>query len=162
MLLPPRSCGVPATEREARQKELVRPCRVALRRPRTCAALPRLLTPNVWATSNHRITAFDGERVSFLWRDIAHGGKQKVSDFRRSQLPRRFFLHVSAQRASCASAAMVFVSNCFCKRATALFTLLAEQGVPRTAASSATLIRACGTVPAAEKPCGASLSASPL
>ena len=30
------------------------------------------------AISNHRITAFDGERVSFRWRDYAHGGKQRV------------------------------------------------------------------------------------
>ncbi len=30
------------------------------------------------AISNHRLTSFDGEHVSFRWRDHAHGGKQRV------------------------------------------------------------------------------------
>ncbi|MGC1362178.1 MAG: IS91 family transposase [Silvibacterium sp.] len=46
------------------------------------------------ALSNHRITAFDGERVSFLWRDYAHGGKQRVMTLDAVEFLRRFFLHV--------------------------------------------------------------------
>jgi Putative transposase/Transposase zinc-binding domain len=30
------------------------------------------------AISNHRLVAFESDRVSFRWRDYAHGGKQKV------------------------------------------------------------------------------------
>ena len=46
------------------------------------------------AISNHRITAFDGEQVSFLWRDYAHGGKQRVLTLDAVHFLCRFFLHV--------------------------------------------------------------------
>ena len=46
------------------------------------------------AISNHPITAFDGERVSFLWRDYAHGGKQRVMTLNAVNFLCRFFLHV--------------------------------------------------------------------
>jgi hypothetical protein len=46
------------------------------------------------AISNHRITAFDGERVSFLWRDYAHGGKKRVMTLDAVYFLCRFFLHV--------------------------------------------------------------------
>ena len=29
------------------------------------------------AISNHRLLAFDGQRVTFRWKDYAHGGKQR-------------------------------------------------------------------------------------
>ena len=46
------------------------------------------------AISNHRITAFDGKRVSFLWRDYAHGGKQRVMTLDAVNFLCRYFLHV--------------------------------------------------------------------
>ena len=46
------------------------------------------------AISNHRITAFDGDRVSFRWRDYAHGGKQGVMTLDAVNFLYRFFLHV--------------------------------------------------------------------
>jgi hypothetical protein len=46
------------------------------------------------AISNHRLTAFNGERVSFRWRDYAHGGKQRLMTLDAVKFLRRFFLHV--------------------------------------------------------------------
>jgi len=46
------------------------------------------------AISNHRITAFDGEEVSFRWRDYQHGGIQRVMPLGAVEFLRRFFLHV--------------------------------------------------------------------
>jgi hypothetical protein len=46
------------------------------------------------AISNHRLTAFDGERVSFRWRDYAHGNKQRVMTLDAVNFLCRFFLHV--------------------------------------------------------------------
>jgi hypothetical protein len=46
------------------------------------------------AISNHRLTAFDGERVSFCWRDYAHGSKQRIMTLNATEFLRRFFLHV--------------------------------------------------------------------
>jgi hypothetical protein len=46
------------------------------------------------AISNHRILAFDGERVTFRWKDYAHGGKQRKMTLLGTEFLRRFFLHV--------------------------------------------------------------------
>ena len=46
------------------------------------------------AISNHRITAFDGNRVSFRWRDYAHGNKQRLMTLDAVNFLCRFFLHV--------------------------------------------------------------------
>jgi hypothetical protein len=46
------------------------------------------------AISNHRLLAFDGQRVSFLWRDYAHDNKQRVMTLDAVEFLRRFFLHV--------------------------------------------------------------------
>ena len=53
-------------------------------------------TPHRMAISNYRLTAFDGERVSFRWRDYARSSKQRGHDPRRRQLSLcpLFFLHV--------------------------------------------------------------------
>ena len=46
------------------------------------------------AISNHRLLHFDGERVTFLWKDYAHGGKQGKMTLEATEFLRRFFLHV--------------------------------------------------------------------
>lgn len=46
------------------------------------------------AISNHRLLAFDGEHVTFRWKNYAHGGKQGQMKLRTCEFLRRFFLHV--------------------------------------------------------------------
>jgi Putative transposase len=46
------------------------------------------------AISNHRLLAFDQERVTFRWKDYAHGGKQGQMTLTASEFLRRFFLHL--------------------------------------------------------------------
>jgi hypothetical protein len=46
------------------------------------------------AISNHRLVAFDGERVTFRWKDYAHGSQQRVMTLAGTEFLRRFFLHV--------------------------------------------------------------------
>jgi len=46
------------------------------------------------AISNHRLVSFDGELVTFRWRDYAHGSKQKMMTLTATEFLRRFFLHV--------------------------------------------------------------------
>jgi Putative transposase/Transposase zinc-binding domain len=46
------------------------------------------------AISNHRLLAFDGQQVSFRWRDYAHGSVQKIMKLAATEFLRRFFLHV--------------------------------------------------------------------
>ena len=46
------------------------------------------------AISNHRLVAFRNGRVSFRWRDYAHGGKKKIMTVSAHEFLRRFLLHV--------------------------------------------------------------------
>ncbi len=46
------------------------------------------------AISNHRLLVFDGERVTFRYKDYAHGGKQRKMTLTGTEFLRRFFLHV--------------------------------------------------------------------
>ncbi len=46
------------------------------------------------AISNHRLLAFEQERVSFRWKDYARGGKQGQMTLAATEFLRRFFLHV--------------------------------------------------------------------
>ena len=46
------------------------------------------------AISNHRLLFFDGERVTFRWKDYAHGSRQRVMTLAATEFLRRFFLHI--------------------------------------------------------------------
>jgi hypothetical protein len=46
------------------------------------------------AISNHRLLAFDGNTVTFRWRDYAHGNVQRVMPLAAEEFIRRFLLHV--------------------------------------------------------------------
>jgi hypothetical protein len=46
------------------------------------------------AISNHRLVSFDGEVVTFRWRDYACGNKQKMMTVSAEEFMRRFLLHI--------------------------------------------------------------------
>jgi hypothetical protein len=46
------------------------------------------------AISNHRLVAFANDRVSFRWRDYAHGSNNKIMTVSADEFLRRFLLHV--------------------------------------------------------------------
>jgi hypothetical protein len=46
------------------------------------------------AISNHRLVSFDGERVTFRWKDYAHGSKTRQMTLTATEFLRRFFLHI--------------------------------------------------------------------
>jgi hypothetical protein len=46
------------------------------------------------AISNHRLVSFQNDRVSFRWKDYAHGGKQKIMTVAADEFLRRFLIHV--------------------------------------------------------------------
>jgi len=46
------------------------------------------------AISNHRLLAFDGDNVTFRWRDYAHGNVQRTMTVSAEEFIRRFLLHV--------------------------------------------------------------------
>jgi hypothetical protein len=44
------------------------------------------------AISNHRLLAFDGDSVTFRWKDYARGGKQRKMTLLGTEFLRPFFL----------------------------------------------------------------------
>lgn len=46
------------------------------------------------AISNHRLLDFDGDRVTFRWKDYAHHNKQRKMTLASDEFLRRFLLHV--------------------------------------------------------------------
>lgn len=46
------------------------------------------------AISNHRLLSFDGERVTFRWKDYAHGSKQRKMTLSATEFLRRFSQHI--------------------------------------------------------------------
>jgi len=91
----------------------------SLRDPKNFAAFLRILFRNNWvvyakpafggpaqvlrylgrythrvAISNHRLVAFDGERVTFRWRDYANGNRQRTMTLSATEFLRRFVQHV--------------------------------------------------------------------
>jgi hypothetical protein len=81
------------------------------------------------AISNHRLIAFDGEQVSFQWKDYAHGGAQKVMTLAATEFLRRFFLHV-LPRAFVRIRHFGFLANRFRTQALALCRQLLAISLP--------------------------------
>jgi putative transposase len=50
------------------------------------------------AISNHRLIAFDGDRVTFRWKDYARGNKQRLMTLSAEEFIRRFLVHVLPKR----------------------------------------------------------------
>lgn len=46
------------------------------------------------AISNHRLLAFDGEQVTFRWKDYAHGNKQRLMTLSAAEFLRRYVQHI--------------------------------------------------------------------
>ena len=46
------------------------------------------------AISNHRLVSFDGDQVTFRWKDYAHGNKKRKMTVSAEEFLRRFLLHV--------------------------------------------------------------------
>jgi hypothetical protein len=46
------------------------------------------------AISNHRLLSFDGERVTFRWKDYARGNKQRLMTLTASEFLRRYAQHI--------------------------------------------------------------------
>jgi predicted RNA-binding Zn-ribbon protein involved in translation (DUF1610 family) len=46
------------------------------------------------AISNHRLLAFDGEHVTFQWKDYAHGDQRRTMRLSAMEFLRRFVQHI--------------------------------------------------------------------
>ena len=108
------------------------------------------------AISNHRLLAFERERVTFRWKDYAHGGKQSRMTLAGTEFLRRFFLHV-LPRGFVRIRHFGFLANRFrvsrlalCQQLLACGPQWCKQSEPR---KSIPRVPRCGIVPAAAQLC---------
>jgi hypothetical protein len=91
------------------------------------------------AISNHRLLSFDGEHVTFRWRDYAHGNKQKEMTLTALEFLRRLSHHI-LPRGFVRIRHFGFLTN---TRRSALLTVarqLIASGLPSVAVCSAAVV----------------------
>lgn len=85
------------------------------------------------AISNHRLLAFDGERVTFHWKDYAHGTARRTTTLSAMEFLRRFVQHILPRGFVRIRQSGFLANTCRVARVAAARTLLAT---PATAAIS--------------------------
>lgn len=116
------------------------------------------------AISNHRLLGFDGERVTFRWKDYAHGNKQRKMTLTASEFLRRFVQHI-LPRGFVRIRQYGFLANrCRASRLTLARQLLAVGPLPREPCHGASGEPASWKCPhcGADMQIGRNLSASQL
>jgi hypothetical protein len=114
------------------------------------------------AISNHRLLAFDGERVTFQWKDYAHGDQRRTMTLSAMEFLRRFVQHILPRGFVRIRQSGFLANTCRAARVALARALLAS---PATAASStnATPTMEAATAPTWACPrCGAAMTIGPI
>jgi hypothetical protein len=77
------------------------------------------------AISNHRLLAFDGERVTFQWKDYAHGDQRRTMTLTAMEFLRRFVQHILPRGFVRIRQSGFLANTCRAARVTLARTLLA-------------------------------------
>src|SRR5579885_133353 len=83
------------------------------------------------AISNHRLLDFDGERVTFRWKDYAHGNKQRKMTLTAPEFLRRFVQHILPRGVVRIRQYRFLANRCRASRLTLVRQLLAAGPLPR-------------------------------
>jgi hypothetical protein len=114
------------------------------------------------AISNHRLLAFDGERVTFQWKDYAHADRRRTMTLSAMEFLRRFVQHILPRGFVRIRQSGFLANTCRAARVALARTLLAP---PATAASSTdatpTTEAATGLTWACPR-CGAAMTLGPI
>jgi hypothetical protein len=114
------------------------------------------------AISNHRLLAFDGERVTFQWKDYAHGDQRRTMTLSAMEFLRRFVQHILPRGFVRIRQSGFLANTCRAARVALARTVLAT---PSTAAKStnATPTTEAATGPTWTCPrCGAAMIIGPI
>jgi hypothetical protein len=116
------------------------------------------------AISNHRLLAFDGDRVTFQWKDYAHGDQRRTMTLSAMEFLRRFVQHI-LPRAFVRIRQSGFLANtCRAARVALARTLLATPS-PAAPSTDTTPPVTANTVPRATwacPRCGATMIVGPI
>jgi putative transposase/transposase-like zinc-binding protein len=84
------------------------------------------------AISNHRLLAFDGNRVTFHWKDYAHGDQRRTMTLSATEFLRRFVQHILPRGFVRIRQSGFLANTCRAARVTLARTLLADARTPVT------------------------------
>ena len=90
------------------------------------------------AISNHRLLAFDGQRVTFQWKDYAHGDQRRTMTLSAMEFLRRFVQHILPRRFVRIRQSGFLANTCRTARVDLARTLLSTVRPIVTTASAAT------------------------
>jgi hypothetical protein len=116
------------------------------------------------AISNHRLLAFDGDRVTFQWKDYAHGDQRRTMTLSAMEFLRRFVQHILPRGFVRIRQSGFLANTCRAARVALARTLLATPSataasINATATSTAeTAARASWACPR----CGAAMIVGPI
>ena len=82
------------------------------------------------AISNHRLLAFDGERVTFQWKDYAHGDQRRTMTLTAMEFLRRFVQHILPRGFVRIRQSGFLANTCRTARVTLARTVLAVSTAP--------------------------------
>jgi Putative transposase/Transposase zinc-binding domain len=124
------------------------------------------------AISNHRLLAFDGERVTFAYKDYAHGGERRTMTLSAMEFLRRFVQHILPRGFVRVRQSGFLANACRATRITRARTVLATAALtsdPPAATSPTPSPPPAPTTPATPPPatwtcpaCGAAMHLGPI
>jgi integrase/recombinase XerD len=119
--------------------------------------------PHRVAISNHRLLAFDGTRVTFQWKDYAHGDQRRTMTLSAMEFLRRFVQHI-LPRGFVRSRQSGFLANtCRAARVALARTLLATPSAAASTDTTATVTAQTATRATWACPrCGAAMIVGPM
>ena len=98
------------------------------------------------AISNHRLIVMEDGKVTFRWKDYAHGGKKRKMTLAAEEFIRRFLLHVLPKGLARIRHYGWMANRCRRQRAAQCRTLLgAESAEPPAVSSDHSHVRRCPT-----------------
>jgi hypothetical protein len=117
------------------------------------------------AISNHRLLAFDGDHVTFSYKDYAHGDQRRTLRLTAMEFLRRFVQHILPRGFVRIRQTGFLANGCRTARVTLARQLLASPPAPTPATESAAQPSAADDVPRATwrcPHCGAAMIVGPI
>jgi Putative transposase len=90
------------------------------------------------AISNHRLLAFDGDRVTFQWKDYAESDQRRTMTLSAMEFLRRFVQHILPRGFVRIRQSGFLANACRTERVTLARTALAASSIARTSVNAAT------------------------
>jgi hypothetical protein len=118
------------------------------------------------AISNHRLLAFDGDHVTFQWKDYAHGDQRRTMTLSAMEFLRRFVQHILPRGFVRIRQSGFLANTCRAARVARARTLLTTPAITAPSTDATTTVTTATAPPTratwACPRCGAAMSVGPI